>query len=225
MASWARMILYAFRSSGPLLDHLSLHRPKFTPYIFLGFFLGLKLPLQLGVFYRMQDFAENRPWLVPHFEQILPAKQGWRPNLLPRRRRQCAANKSVRLKPPVAGKAIEPVQLQVLLKSQHSHKALQRRSPHLFDVLKPHVVGYQRRDLLHFFVREPQPPGNVPSHPHPNVDMPVETDAITRLLSRFEGRRLTYIVQKNTPCQCWRGPSRQLLDHQPRVDPHIALRV
>src|SRR5258708_20416044 len=113
----------------------------------------------------------------------------------------------------------------MLLKSWHPHKAFQRRSPHLFDVLKPHVVGPQRRDLPPFFVREPHPPGNVPSHPPPNVDMPIETDAIARLLSRFEGRRLTYIVQKNTPRQRWRGPRRQLLDHQPRMDPHIALRA
>src|SRR6266436_1696742 len=63
------------------------------------------------------------------------------------------------------------------------------------------------------------------SHTDPNVHVAVETDAIAGLHSGLESRRLAYVVQKNAPRERWRGSSRQLLDHQPRVDPDVAFGV
>src|SRR5258705_4365419 len=113
----------------------------------------------------------------------------------------------------------------MLLEPGQPDKPLQRRSPHLFDVLEPHVVGDQRHNLLQILVREAQPSGNHLSHPHAHVHVPVEADAVARLLSRFEGSWLTYVMQEYAPSQGWRHTSRELLDHQPGVDPDITLRM
>src|ERR1700737_1626628 len=189
------------RSFGSLFGHFSLGCSEAVLYVLFGLISRFKLPLQLGVFYRVQDFAKNRPGLVAHLEQIVPAKQTWRADLFFRRVRQDAAAESVRLKPAVAGEAVEPVQLQMFLESRQPDKALQRRSPHKFDVLEPHVVGHQRHNLLRFFVGEAQPPGNVMSHPYANVHMPIDADAIARLLSGLKGRWLTHMLKKNAPGQ------------------------
>src|SRR6266849_941188 len=170
-------------SSRSFTRHFTLSRSKFALNVVLGLLFRLKLPFQLGVFYRSQDFAEKRSRPVTHLEEIVPGKQSRGPDQLRRRLRQCAADKSVRLKPPVAGEAVEPVQLQMLLKSRQPKKAFQRRGPHLFDVLEPHVVGYQRYNLLGVVVREAQALGNFLRHAHPNVDVPIEPDSIARLLS------------------------------------------
>src|SRR5713101_6607330 len=55
--------------------------------------------------------------------------------------------------------------------------------------------------------------------------MAVEPNTVAGLLSRFECRWLAYIMQQGTPSQGWRCSRRQLLDHEPRVDPDIALRM
>src|SRR5712692_3848758 len=115
---------------------LTLSRSKPALNVVLGLGFRRNLPFQLGVLYRAQDFAEKRPGLVAHLKQIVPGKQPRGPDLLCWRLCECAADKCVRFKTPVAGEAIQPVQLQVLLESRDPDKALQRRSPHLFDVLE-----------------------------------------------------------------------------------------
>src|SRR5258708_34725242 len=132
MATGSRMIPDQPRSPGPPPHHLSLHCAKFTPHVFLGLFLRLNLSPQLSVLHLTQDFAENRPRLIAHLQQIVPAKQTCRSNLPCRRPGKRAADKPIRLKPPVAGETLAPVHLHVLLESSQPHKALQRRSPPLF---------------------------------------------------------------------------------------------
>src|SRR5258707_3554150 len=66
-----RKTLWSFRS---LFRHLTLTRSKLALNVFLGLLSRPKAPFQLGVFYRSQNFAEKRPWLVAHLEQILPGQ-------------------------------------------------------------------------------------------------------------------------------------------------------
>src|SRR5260370_15227352 len=82
MATGSRMIPDQPRSPGPPPHHLSLHCAKLTPHVFLGLFLRLTLSLQLSVLHLTQDFAENRPRLLAHLQQIVPATQPRRSNLL-----------------------------------------------------------------------------------------------------------------------------------------------
>src|SRR5258706_3743975 len=125
MATGSRMIPDQPRSPGPPPHHLSLHCAKFTPHVFLGLFLRLNLSLQLSVLHLTQDFAEDRPRLIAHLQQIVPAKQTWRSNLLCRRPGKRAADKPIRLKPPVAGETVEPVQLQLVLESLQPHQTVE----------------------------------------------------------------------------------------------------
>src|SRR5258708_23806588 len=109
MATGSRMIPDQPRSPGPPPHHLSLHCAKFTPHVFLGLFLRLNLSLQLSVLHLTQDFAEDRPRLIAHLQQIVPAKQTWRSNLLCPPSGKRRADNPRRPKPPVAGKIVYPV--------------------------------------------------------------------------------------------------------------------
>src|SRR5258707_12495224 len=122
MATGSRMIPDQPRSPGPPPHHLSLHCAKFTPHVFLGLFLRLNLSLQLSVLHLTQDFSENRPRLIAHLQQIVPAKQTWRSNLLRRRLSHGAADKPITIKPPVAAVIVHPQQLKGPLASLHATK-------------------------------------------------------------------------------------------------------
>src|SRR5258708_25770206 len=121
MATGSRMIPDQPRSPGPPPHHLSLHCAKFTPHVFLGLFLRLNLSLQLSVLHLTQDFAEDRPRLIAHLQQIVPAKQTWRSNLLWRPPGTPAAHKPITLHPPVAGGPLQTAHLHVLLESSQPH--------------------------------------------------------------------------------------------------------
>src|SRR6266404_8014723 len=100
---------------------------KFTPYIFPGLFRCFQLTLKLGVLHRTQNAAENGSRPIAHLLQVLPGHQPRRPDLFRRRFLQELRHKSIRLQPPVAGKAVEPVQFQMLLKARQPDEALERR--------------------------------------------------------------------------------------------------
>src|SRR5258708_20268117 len=108
MATGSRMIPDQPRSPGPPPHHLSLHCAKFTPHVFLGLFLRLNLSLQLSVLHLTQDFAEDRPRLIAHLQQIVPAKQTWRSNLLCPRPGKPTADKPLKLTPPAPAHTPNP---------------------------------------------------------------------------------------------------------------------
>jgi hypothetical protein len=97
--------------------------------------------------------------------------------------------------------AIQPVQLQMLVKPVQTNKPLQGRSFHLRYVFEAKMVCHQRGDLLRIVVRESQPPANLLGHFCPYLHMFVETDARSRRRSRFERRRLAHIVKQHPPCE------------------------
>src|SRR5271155_2509215 len=110
----------------------------------------------------------------------------------------------------------------MLFESWQPNKPLQRGGTHLFDVLKPHMVRDQRENLLHLFIREPEPAANLFAHALPYTYMPVKPDAISGLRHRPERRRLAHIVQEHSPRQCLGCASLQLIKHQQRVSPDIS---
>src|SRR5260370_35383525 len=108
MATGSRMIPDQPRSPGPPPHHLSLHCAKFTPHVFLGLFLRLNLSLQLSVLHLTQVFSENRPRLIAHLQQTVPAKQTCRPHLLSPRPPPRAPDKPIRLTPQLRTQPDEP---------------------------------------------------------------------------------------------------------------------
>jgi hypothetical protein len=80
----------------------------------------------------------------------------------------------------------------LLDKLRQPQKFLQRRFIHLEHLREAHMVIHQRQNLLGLVVRKAQPPANFGSHPHANVNMPVESNTIRRNAKR---RRFPHIVQ------------------------------
>ena len=73
------------------------------------------------------------------------------------------------------------MQRHMLVKTRHPHETLQRRRPHPLDILKPHMVGDQRHDLLRILIREAESAADLLAHPFAHAGVPVEPDPVTRL--------------------------------------------
>src|SRR5215467_2144871 len=108
---------------------------KFLSNVAFCLFTRVYLAFQLGILYRPQNLAENWARNVPHPAQVVPIQKTLWTDLVRWRVLQQAAHKLVSIQAPVAGKAVQAVQLQMLYEPRKPNKALQGRGPHLFDVL------------------------------------------------------------------------------------------
>src|SRR5256885_15649559 len=109
-----------------------------APHIFSSFFFVREQTVQLSVLHGPENIAEDRARAIAHLLEVLAGKQPRRLYLLGRRLRQYPPHLLIRIQPGVAGEAVKPVQLEMLLEMRQPHKTLQSRGPHLFDVLEAH---------------------------------------------------------------------------------------
>src|ERR1700761_4436046 len=96
---------------------------------------------------------------------------------------------------PMARSAIQAVERHMFVKTWHPHKPLQRRRPHPFDILEPHVVRDQGHNLLRILIRKPEPATDLLAHPLSYACMTVEPDPVPGLRYRPKSRRLANVMQ------------------------------
>src|ERR1700704_376758 len=155
--------------------------------------------------------------MVSQTLQIVPSQQPDRTYLLDRRFLKGAAHKIVSVQVPVTRQAVQAMQGQVLVKAWQSYEPLQRGSAHARYVLKPHVIGNQRENLLTVLIRKAQARTDDFSHANSHIHMAVEANAIASFRNRPERARFSYIMQKNAPGQRGRSggtPAGKSLQHQ-----------
>src|SRR6266853_2913600 len=113
----------------------------------------------------------------------------------------------------------------MLTEPGQAHKPLERRLPHLMNVLNADMIRNQRFNLLSVVVREPQLQANSFGHPCSDLDVPVEPDACTRPSGWSEGWRLAHVVQQHAPSQRWGAIWRMPFQHHQSVNPHVSFRM
>src|SRR5882762_7210999 len=124
----------------------------------------LHLAFQLGVFQIPQHLAEHGPGPETHVPQVVAGQQALGANLFRRCFGDESLNKLVRFQVPMAGKAIESMQRQMLVKTRQPDEALERSSAHGLDVLEAHVVVDQREDLSSVLIRKAQSAADLLGH-------------------------------------------------------------
>jgi N6-L-threonylcarbamoyladenine synthase len=122
----------------------------------------------------------------------------------------------------MAGEAIEPVQLQMLVKLVEAEESLQGRFLHPRCIGETHVVGNERQNLVRFVIGKAETAANLCSDPHSHFHMAVETDAVR---GNTKSGRFAYIVQQGCPGQGDWAAGRKPIQQQERMYPHIAFRV
>src|SRR6266404_8080251 len=171
-----------------------------------SFLAAVQLSVELSLFHAGQYPSDRRPRFESESKHIFPGYQLCRPNDLRWGCLEELPNIFVRLQIAIAGKAVQAVQRQVLLKSRQSHEPLQRSRPHPRHVFKPHVMFHQRKDLLGIVIREFQPSQNLPRDRHAHFHVPIESDPVSRLIRGSKRRWLAHIMQEHAPRQGrWRS--------------------
>ena len=134
-----------------------------------------------------EDLAEDRAWLIPCGDQI-PACQQRDKRLFRLDSLVVLLGKVMVVEQAVAGKAIEPVQLQVVLEIRLFDESPQSGAAHVPHVRELHVVSDQRQHALLRGVRKPQPLADGLDKLDAALDMPVKADAIRpcELVDRLE---------------------------------------
>ena len=118
----------------------------------------------MRVFHGFENAREIRTRPVACSDQVVAGQQPRRTQYLGRRFFKFGFRELVVREAPVAGRAIQPVQLQVFFKSRQTHKSLECCGAHLQDVLETQMVRHERFDLLGVLVRKTQVAADVFGH-------------------------------------------------------------
>src|SRR5215467_4417417 len=98
------------------LQFVTLFRCIIPEHKVPSFLSGLDLPFKLSVLDGSQNLCKLRTGAVAHRKKIVPGKKPFWTNLLRRRFVQEALRELIRIQVPVAREAVQPVELQVLVK-------------------------------------------------------------------------------------------------------------
>src|ERR1700676_403420 len=107
-----------------------------------------KSTIQLGLLHREQDFLKAGTRTNSHSLEVLSGDEPRRAHLLGRGFGQKVRHEFVSVKATMTRKAIQAMQFQVLFKLGEAHEPLERRLPHLADILKAKVTRDARFDLF-----------------------------------------------------------------------------
>src|SRR5262249_26653219 len=123
----------------------------------------------------------------------------------------------------MARQAVQAVEFEVLLKARQANEPLQRRRTHIRDILEAQMISDQGSDLFPIVIRETQSAANLLRHAGAHFDVLVEAHALAGLSRWSESRRLADVVEKHAPGKRCRAAWRELLEHQPGMNPDVAL--
>src|SRR6267154_4051606 len=107
----------------------------------------MKLSIQLGILHFGQHLSDNRARRVAQVQNVLPGNQlGW-PDDLRRRALNKLPDKFIGFQVPIAGKAVQAMQSEMLVKLRQPNESLEGCRSHALYILKPHMMFHKRKNL------------------------------------------------------------------------------
>ncbi len=134
-------------------------------------------PFQLPRLHRLQNFAEAGTRLESQRKQIIAAHQRRRNDRLVRKLLALPQEEFVVVHHRVTARAIDPMQLQLVLEGRPRHETFQLRHPHVRHILEDHVLPHRLDRGVDFRARKTQPLHERLRHFRADAIVPVEANA------------------------------------------------
>src|SRR5438477_6726261 len=119
-------------------------------------FPGIELSIQLGLLHFGQYFPDDRTGIVAYAQNVVAGNELGRPDDLGRSVLDKFSYEVVGFQMPIAGKAVQAMQSEVLIEPRQSHKSLKSSRAHALYILKPHVMFHKGKNLVRVVIAKSQ---------------------------------------------------------------------